>query len=141
MNARRVLGALFVCVGIAAILGTYHLRAQQPAGPRPASEMVAKVSLGEVGLPAGAASATRFLYKPGLSMAPHQHIGRTSIITIVKGELTERRGTVVNVYKAGDVITVAEGASHANENAGPEDLVYVEINITGTKPGPPPAAK
>ena len=50
MNARRVLGALFVCVGIAAILGTYHLRAQQPAGPRPASEQVAKVSLGEVGL-------------------------------------------------------------------------------------------
>jgi len=36
---------------------------------------------------------------------------------------------------------VAEGASHANENAGPEDLVYVEVNITGTKPGPPPAAK
>jgi quercetin dioxygenase-like cupin family protein len=74
-------------------------------------------------------------------MAPHQHIGRTSIITIVKGELTERRGDVVKVYKAGDVITVAEGASHANENKGPEDLVYVEINITGTKPGPVPAAK
>jgi hypothetical protein len=31
---------------------------------------------------------------------------------------------------------VAEGASHANENAGKEDLVYVEVNITGTKPGP-----
>jgi quercetin dioxygenase-like cupin family protein len=141
MNARRVLGALFVCVSIAAILGTYHVRAQQPAAPRPSSEQVAKVSLGEVGLPAGNASATRFLYKPGLSMAPHQHIGRTSIITIVRGELTERRGDVVKVYKAGDVITVAEGASHANENKGPEDLVYVEINITGTKPGPAPAAK
>ena len=141
MNARRILGALFVCGSIIAVLGTYHLRAQQPAASRPSSEQVAKVSLSEVGLAAGAASATRFLYKPGLSMAPHQHIGRTSIITIVKGELTERRGDVVKVYKAGDVITVAEGASHANENAGPEDLVYVEINITGTKPGPPPAAK
>ncbi len=115
-------------------------RSSLPGRGRP-RKSVAKVSLGEVGLPAGAASATRFLYKPGLSMAPHQHIGRTSIITIVKGELTERRGNVVNVYKAGDVITVAEGASHANENAGTEDLVYVEINITGTKPGPPPARR
>ena len=141
MNVRRVLGALFVLCGHSLALGAYHLRAQQPAGGPDLSEEVAKVSLSEMGLPAGAASATRFLYKPGLSMAPHQHIGRTSIITIVKGELTERRGDVVKVYKAGDVITVAEGASHANENVGPEDLIYVEINITGTKPGPQPAAK
>ena len=78
------------------------------------SEMVAKVSLAEVGLPAGAASATRFVYEPGRTMAPHTHVGRTSIITVVQGRLTERRGEVVNVYKAGDVISVAEGASHAN---------------------------
>ena len=102
--------------------------------------MVAKVSLAEVGLPAGAASVTRFVYEPGRTMAPHTHIGRTSIITIVQGRLTERRGEVVNVYKAGDVISVAEGTSHANENAGPETLIYVEVNITGTKPGPAPAA-
>jgi oxalate decarboxylase/phosphoglucose isomerase-like protein (cupin superfamily) len=47
---------------------------------------------------------------------------------------------VVHVYKAGDVITVAEGATHANENAGTEPLIYVEVNITGTKPGPTPVA-
>jgi len=98
---------------------------------------VAKVDLKEVGLPAGAVSVSRFLYKPGLQMPPHQHTARTSIITIVKGQLTERRGSTVNVYKAGDVITVAEGATHGNENAGTEDLVYVEVNITGTlKPAP-----
>ena len=73
-------------------------------------------------------------------MAPHTHTGRTSIITIVKGRLTERRGDVVRVYNPGDVITVAEGATHANENAGPEDLIYVEVNITGTVPRPAPAA-
>ena len=137
MKRVRLIGALLGCLVVGIILGAGITRAQQPpAGPRPQSEVVAKVSLGEVGLPQGAVSVSKFLYKPGLSMAPHQHVGRTSVITIVSGQLTERRGDAVKIYKAGDVITVAEGASHANENAGKEDLVYVEVNITGTKPGP-----
>ena len=137
MNSRRTMGLLAAVFGIALALGTYHVRAQQPADPsRPTSVNVAKVNLAEVGLPEGAASVTRFVYAPGKQMAPHTHTGRTSIITIVQGQLTEHRGSVVNVYKAGDVITVAEGATHANENAGPGDLIYVEVNITGTKPGP-----
>ena len=140
MKPRRTIGVLFSCLGMAIGLGAYHVRAQQPAASaRPASETVAKVSLAEVGLPDGAASVTRFVYGPGKVMAPHTHTGRTSIITIVQGQLTEHRGSVVNVYKAGDVITVAEGATHANENAGPGDLIYVEVNITGTKPRPAPA--
>jgi quercetin dioxygenase-like cupin family protein len=137
---RRIIGALAGCVGLALVLGASQLRGQQPAADpnRPTSEVVAKVSLAEVGLPAGAASATRFVYGPGKAMAPHTHTGRTSIITIVQGELTEHRGDVVHVYKAGDVITVAEGTTHANENAGKQPLIYVEVNITGTKPGPAP---
>jgi quercetin dioxygenase-like cupin family protein len=130
------------CLGLTFVLWAGHIRAQQPgADPnRPSSEVVAKVNLAEVGLPAGAASATRFVYGPGKAMAPHTHTGRTSIITVVQGELTEHRGAVVHVYKAGDVIAVAEGTTHANENAGKETLIYVEVNITGTKPGPAPAS-
>jgi quercetin dioxygenase-like cupin family protein len=140
MKHQRVIGTLAGCLGLALVLGAGHIRAQQPAADpnRPASELVAKVSLAEVGLPAGAASATRFVYGPGKAMAPHTHTGRTSIITVVQGELTEHRGDVVHVYKAGDVITVAEGTTHANENAGKGTLIYVEVNITGTKPGPAP---
>jgi len=144
MNSRRI-GAFVVCTGLAItmVAGT-SMRAQQQAAAananRPASELVAKVDLAEVGLPAGAASATRFVYEPGRAMAPHTHTGRTSIITVVQGQLTEHRGDVVRVYKAGDVISVAEGTTHANENAGPGTLIYVEVNITGTKPGPAPAA-
>jgi quercetin dioxygenase-like cupin family protein len=143
MKPRRVIGTLTGCLGFALLLGTYHARAQTPAASgRPASETVAKVNLAEVGLPAGAASVTRFVYGPGKVMTPHTHTGRTSIIVIVQGQLTEHRGSVVNVYKAGDVVTVAEGATHANENAGPGDLIYVEVNITGTVPrqAPAPAA-
>jgi quercetin dioxygenase-like cupin family protein len=133
MKLRGIIGVLSACLGVAAMVGVYDAQAQQPAtSGRPASETVAKVNLAEVGLPAGAASATRFVYAPGKMMAPHTHTGRTSIITIVQGQLTEHRGSVVNVYKPGDVITVAEGATHANENAGPGDLIYVEVNITGT---------
>jgi quercetin dioxygenase-like cupin family protein len=141
MTHPRVIGTLTGCLGLALVLGVVHIRAQQPAADanRPASEIVAKVSLAEVGLPAGAASATRFVYAPGRAMTPHTHIGRTSIITVVQGQLTEHRGDVVHVYKAGDVISVSEGTTHANENAGPDNLIYVEVNITGTKPGPAPA--
>lgn len=45
----------------------------------------------------------RFTYAPGKAMPPHTHMGRTSIIVIVRGQLTERRGEVVRVLKAGDV--------------------------------------
>lgn len=137
---RRAIGTLAVCSGLAlALSGGYTYAQQKPADPnRPLSEPVAKVDLAEVGLTGGAASATRFTYVPGKSMAPHTHTGRTSIIVIVQGQLTERRGDTVRLLKAGDVATVAEGATHANENAGTEPLIYVEINITGTKPGPTP---
>jgi quercetin dioxygenase-like cupin family protein len=141
MMHRRTFQVLAGCLGFALFLGVSHVILAQQADPnRPSSEVVAKVSLAEVGLPAGAASATRFVYAPGKAMAPHTHTGRTSIITVVQGQLTEHRGTQVHVYKAGDVITVSEGTTHANENAGQDTLIYVEVNITGTVPGPAPAA-
>jgi len=141
MTHRRIVTGLAASLAFVFLSAAgYRVLAQQAPDPnRPTSEVVAKVSLAEVGLPAGAASATRFLYAPGKAMAPHTHIGRTSIITVVQGQLTEHRGDVVHVYKAGDVISVAEGTTHANENAGPGNLIYVEVNITGTKPGPPAA--
>jgi len=141
MRDRRVVCTLAGCLVIALMLAASHrISAQQAADPnRPTSEQVAKVSLAEVGLPQGAASATRFTYAPGKAMAPHTHTGRTSIITVVQGHLTEHRGDVVHVYGPGDVISVSEGTTHANENAGPDTLIYVEVNITGTKPGPAPA--
>jgi quercetin dioxygenase-like cupin family protein len=141
MTQRPVIGILAVCSGLVLGLSGRHVYGQQkPADPnRPLSENVAKVNLEEVGLAGGAASVTRFTYAPGKAMPPHTHTGRTSIIVIVQGQLTERRGEVARVLKKGDVATVAEGATHANENAGTEPLIYVEINITGTKPGPVPA--
>jgi quercetin dioxygenase-like cupin family protein len=140
MKHRRDAATAAVCLGLALAWGTsYRMLAQQQPDPnRPTSDVVAKVSLAEVGLPAGAASATRFVYAPGRAMAPHTHTGRTSIITVVQGHLTEHRGDAVHVYGPGDVVAVSEGTTHANENAGPDTLIYVEVNITGTVPGPAP---
>jgi quercetin dioxygenase-like cupin family protein len=142
MNQQSVINTWTVCSGLALCLTAgYGFAQQKPVDPnRPLSENVAKVNLAEVGLNGGAASVTRFTYAPGKAMPPHTHTGRTSIIVIVQGQLTERRGETVRVLKAGDVATVSEGATHANENAGSDPLVYVEINITGPKPSPTPAA-
>jgi quercetin dioxygenase-like cupin family protein len=136
MKHRRVVSTIAGCLGLSLVLGASHRMFAQQDPSRPTSEVVAKVSLAEVGLPAGAASATRFVYAPGKAMAAHTHTGRTSIITVVQGHLTEHRGDAVHVYGPGDVIAVAEGTTHANENAGPDNLIYVEVNITGTVPGP-----
>ena len=97
MRHRQIVCAFAGCFVLALVLAaTHRISAQQAADPnRPTSEQVAKVSLAEVGLPQGAASATRFTYAPGKAMAPHTHTGRTSIITVVQGHLTEHRGDVV----------------------------------------------
>ena len=124
--------AVFVSIVLCALgAGSVYKLSAQATPPRPQSEQMGKVSLGEVGMPAGNASVTKFTYTPGMAMTPHTHTGRTSIITIVQGKLTESRGTVKNVYGPGSVIMVSEGTTHANQNEGPETLVYVEVNITG----------
>src|SRR5207244_13198508 len=99
MRHRQVVCAFAGSLVLALVLAASHrISAQQAADPnRPTSEQVAKVSLAEVALPQGAASATRFTYAQGKAMAPHTHTGRTSIITVVQGHLTEHRRDVVPV--------------------------------------------
>jgi quercetin dioxygenase-like cupin family protein len=143
MTRRHIVGTL-ACLGFALLVGLGHTFAQQApaaapaAAPRPTSTNCAKVELSEVGLP-GVASATCFVYNPGTLMAPHKHDGRTSIIIVVSGQLSEHRGDVVKKYNPGDVVTVSNGTTHANENAGTVPLVYVEINISANPPATPAA--
>ena len=136
MTHRRIVRTFVFLAGSLLFIGGGYAMAARQAAPRPTSEQMGKVSLGEVGLAAGNASVTKFTYAPGMAMTPHTHTGRTSIITVVQGSLTESRGETKRVYGPGSVIMVSEGTTHANENAGPETLVYVEVNITGTLPGP-----
>ena len=137
MTHRRIIRTLVVLAGSLLVAGGgYAMAARQATPPRPTSEQMGKVSLGEVGLAAGNASVTKFTYTPGMAMTPHTHTGRTSIITVVQGNLTESRGETKRVYGPGSVIMVSEGTTHANENDGPETLIYTEVNITGTVPGP-----
>ena len=58
----------------------------------------------------------------GLRRAEERHVHRAALAELRAGPAGDR--------------TVAEGTTHANENAGPDNLIYVEVNITGTVPGP-----
>jgi quercetin dioxygenase-like cupin family protein len=87
------------------------------------------VDLSDVGL-AGNSSASRLTLPPGIMTADHTHTGRTSLLVMVQGTLTEVRGNVRHDYKPGDVIAVGEGVTHHAENRGTVPVIYVEINTT-----------
>ena len=87
------------------------------------------VDLSDVGL-AGNSSASRLTLPPGIMTADHTHTGRTSLLVMVQGTLTEVRSNVRHDYKPGDVIAVGEGATHHAENRGTVPVIYVEINTT-----------
>jgi len=86
----------------------------------------------EVGL-AGSIAAVRVTVAPGIMAADHTHTGRTSIVVMVQGSLTDVRGGARREYHAGDVVTVAEGVPHHAENHGAVPVVYVELNATAKK--------
>lgn len=99
---------------------------------RSKTEPQAMVDLAQIGL-AGALTATRVTIAPGTMNAEHTHTGRTSLLVIVQGPLTEVRGSAKRAYDAGDVVAVADGVSHHVENHGTVPAVYVEINVTANK--------
>ena len=66
-------------------------------------------------------------------MADHAHTGRTSLLIMVAGALTEVRGNVRHEYKTGEVIQVSEGTTHHVENYSTVPAVYIEINMTAKK--------
>jgi quercetin dioxygenase-like cupin family protein len=116
---------------IGAAVGLQAQNGQLVAGQMQ-SEPQGTVDLAEVGL-AGNISAVRLTLAPGIMTKDHAHTGRTSIFVMVQGALTDVRAGSKREYKAGDVVTVAEGVTHHAENHGTVPVVYVELNATAKK--------
>jgi len=121
-------------IGLGMLAGIAVVQAQDKPLTKGSSQIdqVANVDLAEVGL-AGNSAAVRVTIPPGIMTADHTHTGRTSIVVLVQGALTEVRGDTKHQYKPGDVITVAEGVTHHAENPGSVPVVYIEINTTAKK--------
>jgi len=122
-----------VC-GLLAGIGSAALVAQDKplVTGQPKVEVLVTTQLSEVGL-SGTNVAQRVTIPPGTKMADHTHTGRTSLLIMVQGALTEVRGSVKHEYKTGDVIQVSEGTTHHAENYGTIPAVYIEINTTAMK--------
>jgi len=99
---------------------------------QPKVEILVTADLAEVGL-SGTNVAQRVTIGPRTRMADHAHTGRTSLLIMLQGALTEVRGSVKHEYKAGDVVQVSEGVTHHAENYGTSPAVYIEINTTAKK--------
>jgi quercetin dioxygenase-like cupin family protein len=102
--------------------------AQAPAAGRNV-EPVCKVDLkGELQVEANI-SCYRVTMSPGGVSPEHTHTGRSSIIAMVQGRMTEYRGSVAKEYGPGDVVVVPAGATHRAENNGTTPVIYIETNV------------
>lgn len=135
MMTCRKARSVFVTLGLTLPLWLGPARAQEtPLVPGPSKvERLVAVDLAEVGL-AGQSTAGRVTVGPGIITDDHTHTGRTSIVVVVEGTLTDVRGAVKKQYRPGDVIAVAEGVTHHVENYGAIPIVYIEVNTTAKKP-------
>jgi quercetin dioxygenase-like cupin family protein len=123
-------GGNVICSAVFVVLfGILSVQGQEKplASARPKAEPIFTIDLAEVGL-VGTNAVQRVTIPPESAVGEHKHAGRTSIIVIMQGTMTEVRGTAKSEYKAGDVIHVAEGITHHVENRDVTPLVYVEIN-------------
>ena len=134
MSRRMQLGTIVSLSSLLALAGYTAAGAQQPAltTGQPTVEVLVTTELSEVGLP-GTNVAQRVTIGPSTKMADHTHTGRTSLLIMVQGALTEVRGSIKHEYKPGDVIKVSEGTTHHAENYGTVPAVYIEINTTAQK--------
>jgi len=107
--------------------------AQAPAEGRKV-ESVCTVDLkGELQVEANI-SCYRVTMSPGGVSPEHTHSGRSSIIVMVQGRMTEYRGSVAREYGPGDVVVVPAGATHRAENKGTTPVIYIETNIMAGAP-------
>ena len=134
MSRRVQLGTIVSLFSLVALVGSLPLAAQGNtlATGQPKVEVLVTTELSEVGL-SGTNVAQRVTIPAGTKMADHTHTGRTSLLIMVQGALTEVRGTTRHEYKPGDVIKVSEGTTHHAENYGTVPAVYIEINTTAKK--------
>jgi len=134
MSRRVQLGTIVSLFSLVALVGSLPLAAQGNtlATGQPKVEVLVTTELSEVGL-SGTNVAQRVTIPAGTKMADHTHTGRTSLLIMVQGALTEVRGTTKHEYKPGDVIKVSEGTTHHAENYGTVPAVYIEINTTAKK--------
>src|SRR5262249_36318040 len=129
MSHRLRVGTIVVLFAVLGCFGRGGLRAQNKplTTAQPTVRGLVTTHLSEVGL-SGTNVAQRVTIGAGTKMADHTHTGRTSLLIMTQGALTEFRGTATHEYKAGDVIQISEGTTHHVENYGTVPAIYIEIN-------------
>jgi quercetin dioxygenase-like cupin family protein len=128
MRVRAGVGVVFGLVGVASLWAQDVAVLSGPSKTEP----LATVNLAEVGL-AGSLTAGSVTIGSGITRPDHTHTGRTSLLVVIQGSLTEVRGAATREYHPGDVVAVGEGVTHHAENHGTVPLIYVEINATANK--------
>ncbi len=131
MSNRRPIVWVARSIGLIMLSGIAAAQAQDRPMTQgaPQVERLISIDLADVGL-AGSSTAGRVTVAPWTVAPDHTHTGRTSIIVMLQGGLTDVRGSARREYGPGDVIAVGEGVTHHAENHGAVPVVYVEINTT-----------
>lgn len=70
---------------------------------------------------------SKMVLKPGHSIGYHQHTGDIEAYYILSGQGTLNDNGAVTTVAAGDVVFTGNGESHAIENTGGDDLVFIAL--------------
>ncbi len=71
--------------------------------------------------------------KPGGTIAEHSHAKRPGVVYILEGSMTEHRGDVARVVKAGDTWTEASDTVHWMENTSGKPCTIIAVDLVKKK--------
>jgi beta-alanine degradation protein BauB len=81
----------------------------------------------------GRARVTRYRLAPGANIGFHRHANDYVIVPITSGRLrvTEAGREAIAELKSGTTYFRSAGVEHDVGNAGPEEMIFVEVEILG----------
>lgn len=73
--------------------------------------------------------ARRIVITPGGTIAEHSHADRPGVVYILEGSMTEHRGDIARVVKAGDTWTETADTLHWMENTSGKPCIIIAVDL------------
>ena len=129
MRRTSIVAALALVIGFAAGVVTRAL-AQPPNRTGVTWTPLADVDLGpELGFQGRGLRSRLVTLPPGGVIPTHNHNDRPSVMFVVEGVATERRGEQVVERKQGESFQIGKDAPHSIENRSGARAAYVETDV------------
>jgi quercetin dioxygenase-like cupin family protein len=129
MRARS--GAAIVAAAVSFVAGAFaHAMAQPPNRTGVTWTQLGEIDLGaELGVDGRALRGRLVTLPPGGIVPTHTHNDRPSVMYMVEGTATERRGDSVIEHHPGEGFRIGKDTPHSMENRTSARAAYVEVDV------------